>query len=449
MTLSENPRLRLLTLCALYVAQGIPFGFVVVTLKVILAGRGLGTGEIGGVLAMASLPWAFKWLWGPVLDRVDILAMGRRRPWILLAQAFMVGTIGAMIAVGDLVAGVAVLSGLVFVHNIFNSLQDVAVDALAVDLLEERERGRANGLMYGAKYLGTVIGGAGLSWVVGVTDLQTALIVQVAVLGGIFLLPLCLRERPEDSYFGWRRALPSVAPPAPIRVALAPLAAADRLLGELFGDLFKAFSLRSTLLGIGLALAAQLGTGVLSTIGAVLYTQRLGFEPSTLGQLEGSAYLVGLFGAVIGGFLADRFGAKRMIAFGMLGLAGLWVGFAALEPWWHHKSIAVVLLYAEPAFSSLASVGMFSLFMGISWPKVAATQFTAYMALLNLSATVGQGIAGTLDARFDYGGLYLVGALMQVVAVFVLWRIDPGQTRRVLGDGLPARIRPAAQRPTA
>ncbi len=442
-TLVDSPRLRLLTLCALYVAQGIPFGFVFITLKWILAGRGLSTGEIGGVLAMASAPWAFKWLWGPVIDAVGQRAMGRRRPWILLAQALMALTIGAMIAVTDLTSGVALLGALVFVHNVFNSLQDVAVDALAVDLLEESERGRVNGLMYASKYLGTIAGGAGMSALVAYSGLQGALILQVVVLGAIFMLPLLLRERPDDSWWGLGRPAPpsdgSVddggtfhSEPRQAGEFGAAVGEAFEVVKALFKDLFRAFSLRSTMLGVALAVTSKLAVGVLSTVAAVLYTKRLGFEPTYIGQLEGWAYVPGLAGAVIGGFLADRFGAKRMIAFGMLGLGALWIAFAAAEPWWSNKAIGIALLYAEPLFQSLATVAMFSLFMGISWPRVAATQFTAYMALLSVSTSLGQGLAGWFDAWFDYPGLYVAGAILQVAAVLLLFGIDPRQTRREL-----------------
>ena len=438
MTLSENPRLRMLTLCALYIAQGIPFGFVMVTLANILAGRGLSAEDVGGFLALATLPWAFKWLWGPIIDLIGVRAMGRRRPWILLAQGLMALTMGAMIMVTDLVAGVALLGWLVFVHNIFNSLQDVAVDALAVDLLNEDERGRVNGLMYGSKYLGVVVGSTGLAWVVEGFGLRAGLILQVAMLGAIFLLPMALRERPGDLLWGWRRSPAQVAAQGVVAAVgrRASFLAALQTLAGLFIDLFRAFGLRSSLLGIGLALASQLGNGVLSVVSKILYTQELGFSAADLSEHQGWSYMVGLFGAIAGGFLADRFGAKRIIAVGLLGLGALWLGFAALQPWWSHRYIAIALLYAEPAFGSVASVGMFSLFMGISWPKVAATQFTAYMALLNLSATWGHAIAGKLDAHLDYSDLYIIGAILQVVAVALLWRIDPGQTRRVLGDGL-------------
>ena len=131
-TLSERPLLRLLTLCILYVAQGIPWGVVTVTLVIYLSAAGLEAGAIGAFTAMATLPWTFKWVWGPLIDRYGIPSMGRRRPWILLAQAGMITTIAMMAFVPSLTADVVLLGWMVLIHNVFNSLQDVAVDALAV-----------------------------------------------------------------------------------------------------------------------------------------------------------------------------------------------------------------------------------------------------------------------------------------------------------------------------
>ena len=215
MNLSDNPRLRLLTLCALYVAQGIPFGFVTVALAAYLAEQRVSVAAIGTVTAMTSLPWSFKWVWGPVIDRFGYRPMGRRRPWILLAQLLMALTIGAMLAIPDFrgtatylggtISATTLLAGMVFLHNVFGSFQDVATDALAVDLLAEHERGKANGLMYGSSYLGTAIGGAGLVQVISYAGLQTALFVQVLLLLGIMLLPLLLRERAGEKLLPFTR----------------------------------------------------------------------------------------------------------------------------------------------------------------------------------------------------------------------------------------------------
>jgi MFS transporter, PAT family, beta-lactamase induction signal transducer AmpG len=425
-TLQNNRHARMATLCALYVAQGIPFGFVVVTLKAILADRGLETTQIGDVMALATLPWAFKWAWGPIIDLVGIPRMGRRRPWILFAQALMVVTIGAMIALPDLAGAVGTLGWLVFVHNCFNSMQDVAVDALAVDLLPEEERGKANGLMYGSKYLGTVIGGAGLATVMKASNLQVALLVQTAALGLIFLLPLLLRERESDAIFDVRVGMQERGDGDSNKDGLATIVA-------MFRDLFKAFSVRSTLIGGVFALLALAPNGILGTVGANLFTKEIGWDATFYAQIEGTAYMMGLGGAVFGGFVADWIGIKRTVALGYGGLGLLYLLFGLAQPYWQIDAVPIAFLYIEPLFSSMGAVGCFALFMSISWPRVGATQFTAYMAMLNLSTTIGQKFAGPLDDRFDSPTLFLLCGGAQIAIIVLLPLVDPQQARRRFG----------------
>ena len=71
--------MRMFTLCVLYVAQGIPWGFMAFTLPAILADRGLDATAIGGVLAMTTLPYSFKWAWGFVIDAFPSKRWGP--PW--------------------------------------------------------------------------------------------------------------------------------------------------------------------------------------------------------------------------------------------------------------------------------------------------------------------------------------------------------------------------------
>src|SRR6187401_1894816 len=117
-----------------------------ITLPAYLADRGLGTAVVGATMSMTTLPYTFKFIWGPLIDSVTIPSLGRRRPWILLAQLMMALTVIAMIAIPDLTAGLTALSWMILIHNVFNALQDVSVDALAVDILTDKERGRVNGL---------------------------------------------------------------------------------------------------------------------------------------------------------------------------------------------------------------------------------------------------------------------------------------------------------------
>ena len=74
---------------SMYFAQGIPYGLMNIAVPAWLASQGVGAGEIASFLAIIILPWAFKLLSGPLMDRYQFLAMGRRRPWVLGAQLGM------------------------------------------------------------------------------------------------------------------------------------------------------------------------------------------------------------------------------------------------------------------------------------------------------------------------------------------------------------------------
>jgi len=166
-SLATQRHLRLATLCALYVAQGIPWGFMATTLPAYLTTQGLDMGFVTATLSFTTLPYTFKWIWGPIIDRFTIPSLGRRRPWIIFAQGMMAVTVIAMIAIPDLRIDIRLLAWMILIHTVFNALQDVAVDALAVDLLGDKERGIANGLMYGSKYAGGAVGGVvTLIWLV-------------------------------------------------------------------------------------------------------------------------------------------------------------------------------------------------------------------------------------------------------------------------------------------
>jgi len=84
--LSQSRYLRYFSFTILYIAQGFPFGLVTVALPAFLLERGATPAAVGGFVGGAMLPWTFKWLAGPMMDRFTFLAMGRRRPWVLIAQ---------------------------------------------------------------------------------------------------------------------------------------------------------------------------------------------------------------------------------------------------------------------------------------------------------------------------------------------------------------------------
>jgi PAT family beta-lactamase induction signal transducer AmpG len=416
--IAERKILRLGVMSALYVAQGIPYGFVTVTLAAWVAGRGADEGQVGRLVALSMLPWSFKWLWAPLVDRFSHSHMGRRRPWIVFAQAML--ACGAGLLVLAPTDDLGLLGWMVLGCNVFAALQDVAVDALAVDLLPEGERGFANGLMYGGSYLGTILGGAVLSTVAGRHGLRAAMLGQAAMLGAIMLLPLLLREHAGDRLVSLRLRARVIVPGRP----------------GLLRNLARAFGRRSPLVAALLSLLVLLGSQAIAAVLTVLLVQRLGWSQEEYGQMMGGWPLVlGLLGSVAGGWLADRVGHRTMVAGASTLLGLLWLGFGLAQPLWADHAFVYGFACGQELFLGTLSASLFALLMGVSWPVVAASQFTAYMALLNLGRAQGARLAGPASELLPTPQVFLAFGAAQVALLLLLFAIDPRQNRRELGEG--------------
>ena len=141
-----------------------------------------------------------------------------------------------------------------------------------------------------------------------------------------------------------------------------------------------------------------------------------------------------MIGYLVGGQLGRRFGGKSVIIYGAFSTAlstSLW-GISG-ELW--DNATWMVGIWSIRSFGwSVVMINIYSLVMKVTWGEVGGTQFTAYMAMMNLSATIGYQLTGPLANRFDYQTLLLIGAVLEtLVIVAVLW-IDPNETRRTFDD---------------
>ena len=436
LNLEENRWLRFLTLCLLYFAQGVPGGFVSIALIATLNVRGATRQQTATLLAMATLPWTFKIIWGPIIDSFRLRSLGQRRPWIVLAQFMMAFTLLVAFSTTDVVeeATLATLGLIFFTHNCFASLQDVATDALAIDLLDDSERGRVNGFMWGSKLLGISIGGAGMATVIASWNLEMGMRLMAAMILLIMLLPLLVPERDGDKRFPWSSGTPSAQKRA-AAVKTGPI--------RVIRELWRAFGLRATLLAAAMALFVFIAEGLAVPVNAELFTTKLGWTAEKYGHAQGIFGTAGkLLGALLGGFLADRFGPRRIAGIGMFVTMSACLAFALTSTLWTSAgySLVVFFLLLETGLA-LTSVSLFAFFMKISWTTAAATQFTLYMTILNIGFA-----GGPLLTRLglDYADTYLLCAALAIVPAVFLPLLNPaGVVRRKQQPRPEAAVAPA------
>ena len=427
--LLSSRRGRLTAFFLLYVTEGIPLGFTAIAIATQMRRQGLGPGVIGGFVASLYLPWAFKWAVGPFVDTISSDRFGRRRTWIFLMQIGMVATL--FVAMGiDFVHQVGLFTAVIFLHNAFAATMDVAIDALAVNVLPEDERGSANGFMFAGASVGQVVGGSGVLFLTAVMPFATTYFFVAASIFAITLfVVLPLRE------------------PA-MTAAEAKIHAARNIVDELkrfVREAWIAFTgSRAALVGV-LAALLPAGAYALSLALQSNLAVELGLDDNAIAQLNFVSLLIYAPFCILGGWLSDRFGRRRTLAlFVFLTVVPtLWLAWTMWQVGWimpidinapNRPHPSTLLLYTFWATVIVYNVfqGLYygirtALYMDITTPAVAATQFTAYMAMLNLCISYTSWWQGYAVERIGYPSTLLVDSVVGLFGLLLLPLMKPSK----------------------
>jgi len=414
---------RLAAFFALYLTEGIPLGFTATAIATQMRRQGLGPAEIGLFVASLYLPWAWKWAVGPIVDVFSSDRFGRRRMWIVAMQVMMVLTLMAALPV-NFTTEVKFFTFIILLHNIFGATQDVAIDALAVNTLEQDERGFANGLMFGGAYLGQAVGGSGVLFLTPLMGFNaTYFFVAAVILSVTLFVALPMREAKG----------PPRAPVEGSRVRHA-----GREVGRFVHEARRAFfGSRAAFVGVFFALmpggAYGLGLALQSNLAV-----ELGLSDPQVATLNLWTTVVSALGCVAGGFMSDRFGRRRMLALFFVGTAVPTVYLAwqmqqygwimPVDPNMADRPVpaaglvsmfwAMVIAYS--VFQGLMYGTRAALFMDITTPKVAATQFTAYMAMSNFVISYSATWQGWAIEKYGYPLTLAADGVLGVLCIALL-----------------------------
>lgn len=420
-SLSNNRTLRAGTLCLLYFCQGFPWGFATIALLATLSAAGHDKSETATVVALSILPWTFKFFYAPLIDTYRFPSLGIRRPWIIFAQLGMAVTLLAAATSGAMESDATLqyLAWVFFVHNCFAALQDVATDSLAVDLLEDSERGRVNSLMWSSQKIGIAIGGAGMAWVIAVSSLQVAIVVMALMIVVVLCFVISVKERSTERMFPWSEG------------AAAKLAnSGKRSVIGTFAELRRALSTRTTLM-VGLCASFYVaGEGLFDPLVTETFVQELGWSAQAFSSMAGiSGVIAQVFGAILGGFLSDKYGRRFMIVLGSVFVALVLATYGSTSAWWADAYYPHVILY--PLFKggiAFVAVSLFSLAMKVSWTRAAATQYTLYMALGNVGYALGAKLNGWLPGlgiTMTSAEYFLLAALLSLWPLLFMAGLNP------------------------
>lgn len=408
--LSEHALLRYFTFSSLYVAQGIPEGLIFYAIPAWLAINDKSVGEIGAFAGVIGIPWSFKILVAPLMDRFTYLPMGRKRPWIIIGQLGLIISLISTTFIHDPLNNLNLLMIAGFFISFFGAFQDVAVDGMAIDILPLNQQARANGLMWGSKTIGTSLSLAISTWIINTHGFANAVsFLSIAVIC-IILVPIFFREQIGEKLMPWTKGVAS-------EISLSKQMKSWKVI---FNSLFKVFFLPTSLI-MGVAVFINsIGNGLMDTLLPVFTIQEVGWTNSDYSQIMATANIVGgLSGMFIGGALVDFFGKKRMMSIYLIAFMLLTLSMVIFKVYWLTAFFVPAFIISYYILYTFLTIAIFASAMELCWKRISATQFTLYMAISNLGRAAGAGYLGVfkeLLVKWEYVFLiYIFTSLIMLI----------------------------------
>lgn len=402
--------LTLTALGALYLVQGMPFGYQVDVLPVVLREQGASYTVISVAKALA-LPWALKVFAAPFMDAYGSSRLGRRKTFILPLQA---GLATSMLAASVLPVSESLytLCAPLFAMNFFAATMDVAVDGLALDTLRARAFGYGNAVQVVGFRLGMILAGGVLASRVRTIGLEGMFFVMGAVTAFVHLVTWLFPEQKLEVVEV--REAPRMA--TAITSTFRAIIAKEGRAIVLFILFYKA----------GESLADSMWRPMLVDSGYGL--EEIALYVNTFGA---GAAVLGPFAA---GALIRFFGVQRallfLLALRVLPLTGELA--VALGERSHQLVLTVTLI--EHFAGSAVTTATFALMMTVVDPRVGATQFTTLATI----EVIGKMLVGWLSGLVADGLGTVRAYAIAVMLTLGFALVGPVLSKRALDGHAPA-----------
>ncbi|MEZ4217947.1 MAG: MFS transporter [Myxococcota bacterium] len=399
---------RLLAIFGMGIASGLPLLLTTSTLAYWLAREGLDTTSIG-LFAAVGLPYALKFLWAPVLDRVawpGIGRLGRRRSWILATQA---GLVAAILALGGAEPAARPLAtGLLALAIAFlSATQDVAVDAYRIEILGTHEQGPGAAATQAGYRVGLVLAGAGA---IALSDFVAWNLVFASLAGVQALAMLFVVAAPEP------------APTAGASIADAPIA---RAWVEPLADVLRWPRVGAIL---AFALLYKLGDAVAGAMASPFYVD-LGFsgvEIASVTKVAGVAAQV--VGIAAGGVLVARARLGPALLVGGVLQAATNLLFSWLAGEGHDVAALAVAVVADSFTGGVAATAFVAYFSGWSRGPYSASQYALLTSLMALGRALFGAASGWLAAELGWGAFFALTAALALPGLALIAVVpQPGE----------------------
>ena len=383
-------------------ASGLPLYFLLNLVPAWLRTEGVDLKAIG-LFALIQLPYTWKFVWSPVLDRFRLPWLGRRRGWMAATQLALVATLAGF-ALFNPALDLPQIAALAVCVAFCSASQDIVLDAYRRELLTDAELGLGNSIHINAYRLASLIPGS-LSLILA-DYLPWSTVFGITAL---FMLPGLLMTLvvSEPKLYG--------SAPRTLREAVV----------EPFHEFIHRAGWREALCILAFIFLYKLGDSMATALATPFYLDT-GFSKSDIGLIAKHA---GLWPAVAGGLLGGiwmlKLGINRALwVFGVVQLVTI-LGFVWLDQTGPDKLVLAAVIGAEALGVGLGSAAFIAFIARSTDPRYTATQFALFTSLAAVPRTVINAGTGYLVEALGWTPFFLLCTLLAIPGMLLLLKVAP------------------------
>lgn len=472
---------RMAAMLALGFASGLPLALSSGTLQAWLTVEGIDIKTIG-FFALAGLPYTFKFVWAPLLDRFEPRWLGRRRGWLLITQLLLAGACWAMAAFEPRTS-IAALGVVAVAVAFLSASQDIVFDAYRTDLLDAHERGAGAAVsVLGYRLAMLVSGGLALivadQWLGWPNTFRALGVLFVAMAGVTLLAPRTANDDlrlVSDARAEWRgfvamlvaggvvwwlldTVFDAMLPERPGRfqklgadtVALlaafgAALWAARRAGFPSFVAPWDAFfERRGAIALLALIVLYKLGDAFAGSLSTAFLIRGAGFTATEVGAVNKMLGLAAtIVGALAGGALLSRVSLWRALMwFGILQAVsnfGYWLIAVSAKSY----GLMATAIAIENLCGGLGTAAFVAFLMALTDRRFSAAQYALLSALAAVGRVYVGPASGVLVEAFGWPTFFLLTVLAALPGLVLLWWLRPQVSALDRPAGTPDDREPA------
>jgi PAT family beta-lactamase induction signal transducer AmpG len=398
-------------------ASGLPLLLVGSTLQAWFTVAGISLMQIG-LLSLIGVPYLFKFLWSPCVDRIGFGRLGRYTGWMIVTQFLLcLGLLlMAQFSVEHQTRSLALLA---FIVAFLSATQDVAVDAYRTTLLSFNERGHGSAVTNIAFRVAMIVAGFLALLIAAETSFHVMYRIM-AVLMLLLAIGSCWLPRGPDQQ-------------RPIRTLRSAVIGPVKNFAE-------RFSKKEWVPLLLLVIFYKFADALALSLNTTFLLRELQFSLVTVGSIAKIASTSAiLIGSVVAGFLLPKMGLYRSLWwFGWLQLITI-LGFCLLSAVGHEIVLMTTVMFADYFCGGLGSVAFIALLMTLCDNEFSATQYALLSALAALARVAIGPLAAWAIKQIGWFDFYFFAFLLGLPVMFLLFKMK-GQMGELTAEEDPVAV---------